>query len=117
MIMRKMIDEEVVSGTNFKHTSLIFNKYRPRDFILIVIAMIWGIVGFMLLLSIFTFSLVNLIIYASVPFAVWFLVQPLPHYHNYLEYFILNINFNKKTKVFSRILRKSNVSKKKLRKK
>lgn len=115
--MNKMIDEMVVSGTNFKHTALIFNRYRPRDFILIVFALLWGIVGFVMLFTIYSLNLLNLIIYASVPLSVFVLVQPIPHYHNYLEYLILHINFSKKTKVFSRMLRKNSISKKKLRKK
>lgn len=115
--MNKIIDEKGISGSNYKYTSLIFNRYRPRDFIIIILALAWGIIGFIMLLIFYTFNPLNLIIYVSVPLTVFVLVQPLPHYHNYLEYLILTINFNIKPKVFSRILKKKNSTKRKLLKK
>lgn len=103
----RITDAKGICPSNYKSSNLIINKYRPIDILILISAFIWGTVWTLLLMFIFIptiFSFMILVI--IIPMIMIGLVQPIPNYHNNLEYIMLFVKYILSPKYFTYLYKK-----------
>lgn len=101
----KIVNKKGIAPHNYKSGELILGKYRFIDISIMILAVF--LFAFVLLLSMFLikFNLIFIMIFGLfIPGILIGLVQPIPNYHNYLEFIRLIILFQKKDKFFSSLI-------------
>lgn len=103
----RITDIKGVAPTNYKSGMLFMNKYRLMDILIMAGAILWGFTWIILLLFVFVPSVYAFIILVIlIPAVAIALVQPIPNYHNNLEYLLLVFNYKKRCKHYSNIVRR-----------
>jgi hypothetical protein len=103
----RITDVKGVAPTNYKGGMLYMNKYRLMDILIMAGAFLWGFLWIILLLFVFVpniYTFITLVV--LIPAVAIALVQPLPNYHNNLEYLMLLIRYKKRCKHYSNTIKK-----------
>lgn len=99
-----------IKGTcpsNYKTSQLILNKYRVIDIIIMISAFAWGFTWLILLLFVFIPNITSFILLVLIiPIAMIGLVQPMPNYHNNLEFILLTVKYYLSSKYYTYLVRK-----------
>lgn len=116
----RITDIKGVAPTNYKKGTLIINKYRKIDMLIMIGSFIWAFVWMLLMFFVFVPNMIFFMVFVIlIPIIAIGLVQPMPNYHNNLEYILLRLKWQKRVKHYSNILirkRNSFSEKKKKRK-
>lgn len=103
----RITDIKGVAPTNYKSGMLFMNKYRLMDILIMAGSFLWGFLWIILLLFVFVPNIYAFIILVIlIPAVSIALVQPMPNYHNNLEYLLLVYHYKKRCKHYSNIIRK-----------
>lgn len=115
----RITDIKGIAPTNYKKSTLFLNKYRIIDILIMLGAFAWSFVWIVLLFFVLVpHPLSFIILVVIIPVTAIVVVQPLPNYHNILEYLMLWFRFRNKNKNFSNlIIRKKAVAENKKQKK
>lgn len=106
--MFRIVDMLGICPTNYKAGTLILNKYRSFDLVVLISSWLIAIVNLGLMLWIFKPSIAYfMILVMSIPALGMFLVQPVPNYHNTLVYLKLIIKFQFKNKYYTNLIVKN----------
>ncbi len=101
----RIVNLKGISPTNYKSSTLILNKYRKIDIIIMIFAGAWLIVSILLMFLVFEPNLIYLsTVVIILPMFLIGVVQPVPYYHNQLEFLILSIKYRIKPKRFTSII-------------
>lgn len=103
----RITDIKGVAPTNYKSGMLFMNKYRLVDILIMAGALLWGFLWIILLLFVFVptvYAFIILVIF--IPAVAIALAQPMPNYHNNLEYLLLVYRYKKRCKHYSNIMRR-----------
>ncbi|EHJ7846721.1 hypothetical protein KB151_003882 [[Clostridium] innocuum] len=106
----RITDIKGIAPTNYKKGTLIINKYRKIDMLIMIGSFIWAFVWMMLMFFVFVPNMIFFMVFVIlIPIIAIGLVQPMPNYHNNLEYILLQLKWQKRVKHYSNILiRKKN---------
>lgn len=103
----RITDIKGTAPSNYKTSKLILNKYRIIDIVIMISAFAWGIMWMILLLFVFVPNIVSFILLVLIiPIIIIGLVQPMPNYHNNLEYLKLTIKFYLTPKYYTYLITK-----------
>ena len=103
----RITDIKGVAPTNYKSGMLFMNKYRLVDILIMAGAILWGFLWIILLLFVFVPTIYSFVILVIlIPAVAIALAQPMPNYHNNLEYLLLMYRYKKRCKHYSNIVRK-----------
>ena len=103
----RITDIKGVAPTNYKSGMLFMNKYRLVDILIMAGAFLWGFLWIILLLFVFVpnvYAFITLVI--LIPAVAIALAQPIPNYHNNLEYLLLVFHYKNRCKHYSNIVRR-----------
>lgn len=105
----RIVDMQGVCPTNYKAGTLLLNRYRPIDIFIFVISIGIAVVNTLLMFYVFKPTITYLVLFVILPPIIgFFLVQPIPNYHNMIVYMTLNIKYQLKDKYFTNLVIKTN---------
>lgn len=105
----RITDIKGIAPANYKNGMKFANKYRYRDIAIMIGTFIWETVWLIVLFWLLVPNLFTVVILmVIVPIIAILMIQPMPNYHNNLEYFMLLIKFHFKTKRYTNLVIRKN---------
>lgn len=105
----RITDIKGIAPANYKNGMKFANKYKYRDIVIMIGTFIWFAVWLILIFYVFVPNIISVVVLlVFIPIIAIYMVQPMPNYHNNLEYFMLIIKFHFKTKRYTNLVVRKN---------